>query len=181
MDQLSEFFEPIIDFVLANLGIVIFAVFVLSGLLGRGDKSKDPQKEAQQESQRQQRPRSQGEVDNRPLSERLAEAFGVEVPEQQSQPGQRSGESAQPASMWREPRRQESEGRRSTTFGNVQDNYPDLFGGPSILDEEKRFEETTRWGFDETEWGTTFDKNEEQWGKAFPDRKSDEPYVHWPS
>lgn len=185
MDQLSEFFQPVIDFVLGNIGIVVFAIFILSGLFGRGDKNKEQEGETAQAPER--RPRPEGEVDNRPLSERLAEAFGVEIPEEQTQPRQ------QPQSQWPDPAdRYGSEGRRSTVRRNVQDEYPNLFGGKSMFEEQEEAAEPTKWGFDETEWGTTFDKNDEQWGSdnrwgsegnwgnTFPDRKSDEPYIDWP-
>lgn len=177
MDQLSELFQPIIDFVLGNIGIVVFAIFVLSGFLGRGDKKKDPQ----ETSQAPQRPvRQEGEADDRPLAERLAEAFGVEIPEEQARP--------QPQTQPQQTRdeRYGSEGRRSTVRRNVQEEYPQLFGGPSMFDRDRQEAEDSSWGFDETEWGTTFERNEEQWGSAnqwgntFPERKSSEPRIEWP-
>lgn len=171
MDELSELFQPIIDFVLGNIGIVVFAIFLLSGFLGRGDKKK----EQQGSSPAPQRPvRQEGEVDNRPLAERLAEAFGVEIPEEQGQ--------SQPQRQPQQPKSQyASEGRRSTVRRNVQDEYPQLFGGPGIFDEDQDAEKESAWGFDATEWGTTFVKNEEQWGSSFPERKSSEPRIEWPS
>ena len=111
------------------------------------------------------------------LAERLAEAFGVEIPEEQGQPQRRP----QMQSQQSREGRYASEGRRSTVRRNVQEEYPQLFGGPSIFEEDAQADESPRWGFDETEWGTTFERNEEQWGSTFPDRKSSEPRIEWPN
>lgn len=173
MDELQELFQPIIDFILGNIGILIFALFILSGLFGRGDKNKE-QGESSSPPQRQSRP--EGEVDIRPLSERLAEAFGVEMPEEQARPQQRQQQQAQSRDG-----RFGSEGRRSTVRRNVQQEYPQLFGGPGMFDNRDEEEDAPRWGFDETEWGTTFERSEEQWGNTFPERKSSEPRIEWPS
>lgn len=170
MDELQELFQPIIDFILGNIGIVIFALFLLSGLFGRGDRKKE-QRESSPTPQRQARP--EGEVDDRPLAERLAEAFGVEVPEEQARPQQQQSQSRDG--------RYSSEGRRSTVRRNVQQEYPQLFGGPGIFDNRDEEEDAPKWGFDETEWGTTFERSEEQWGNTFPDRKSSEPRIEWPT
>jgi hypothetical protein len=65
----------------------------------------------------------------------------------------------------------------------VQDNYPELFGGKGLFadrSDDPFRKDATKWGFDETEWGSTFEKNEEQWGGGFPDRKSSEPRIEWP-
>lgn len=184
MDQLSELLEPIIDFVLGNIGLVVFAIFLLSGFIGRGDKKKD-QGESAPVPRRQERP--EGEVDDRPLAERLAEAFGVEIPEEH-----RTQTRPEPQAQSREGR-YASEGRRSTVRRNVQDEYPQLFGGPSMFDRDAEEAEAPRWGFDETEWGSTFEKNDDQWGSdhkwgnddqwgnSFPDRKSSEPRIDWPT
>lgn len=167
MDQLPNLLDQIIDFVLGNIGIVVFAVFLLTGFLGRGDKKKpgNPASAPQQSS------RQSSETDDRPLAERLADAFGVEIPQEEPQ--------SQSSSQSQEGR-YASEGRRSTVRRNVQQEYPQLFGGPSMFDRRETEEEAPRWGFDETEWGSTFEKNEEQWGNTFPDRKSSEPRIEWP-
>lgn len=166
MDQFREIFDTIINFVLGNIGIVIFAVFLLSGLIGRGNRNKE---ESAAPAERRAQPAP--EHDDRPLAERLAEYFGVEVPDGQPQgrpPAQQAGQ------------RYSSEGRRSTTRRNVQDQYPELFGGSSIFDRTGEDAEPTKWGFDETEWGSTFVRNDEQWGKTFPDHKDSEPRIEWP-
>lgn len=169
---MEDLFDRIIKFALANVTWLIFLLFMLSGLFSRGNKADQTTRRPQQ-AQPRQRPTAQS-ADNRPLSERMAEAFGMqevmeEVRREQAQQ-QRTG------------RRQQSQGRRSTTTGNVQDNYPELFGGNSLF--EDRDQQwglgKTKFGFDETEWGSTFDKNEEQWGSTFPDRKSSEPTIEWP-
>lgn len=173
MDQLSDQLDQIIDFVLGNIGIVVFAIFILTGFLGRGDKKKQgdsapaPQQSTRQES----------ETDDRPLAERLAEAFGVEIPQEQTRPQQTSQS---------QEGRYASEGRRSTVRRNVQQEYPQLFGGSGMFKKDAEQEATSQWGFNETEWGSTFEKNDEQWGSAdqwgntFPDRKSSEPRIEWP-
>lgn len=163
MDQLSQLFENIINFVLGNIGIVIFAVFLLSGFIGRGnkDKAENPETRQQPASHRE------AEHDDRPLAERLAEYFGVEVPEEANpQPQQQQATSAQ--------------GRRSTTTRNVQQEYPTLFGGSSMFESQQDSDGEQQWGFDETEWGSTFARSEEQWGNTFPERKSSEPVIEWP-
>ena len=165
MEELTNILESILDFVLGNIGIVIFAAFLLSGLIGRGNKNED--RESTQSPGKSSQPAQ--EVDNRPLAERLAEYFGVEMPEGQSQP-----QSQQPEPKY------SSEGRRSTVRRNVQDNYPELFGGSSMFDDSAQGERT-QWGFDETEWGSTFERNEEQWGNSFPERKDSEPRIEWPA
>lgn len=167
MDSVNELFENIVEFVLGNIGIVIFAIFLLSGLIGRGNKDKSEQPETAGTG----RPQTDAGHDDRPLAERLAEYFGVEVPDEaQSQP--------QPRQQNTEPARQ---GRRSTTSRNVQEEYPTLFGGKSMFESERDSREEQQWGFDETEWGSTFAKSEEQWGNTFPERKSSEPRIEWPS
>lgn len=185
MDQVSEILEPVIDFVLGNIGIVVFAIFLLSGFIGRGDKKKE-QGESSPAPERRTRP--EGEVDDRPLAERLAEAFGVEIPEDQRSPRPQT----QPRPQQQE-QRYASEGRRSTARRSVQEEYPQLFGGSSLFDQDAQREESSQWGFDETEWGTTFDRNDDQWGSdhqwgnddqwgnTFPERKSSEPRIDWPT
>lgn len=159
---MADILQRLIDFVLGNVGLVVFVAFLLFGLLGRDSKKNAPT------SPTTNRPKSTQEHDDRPLAERLAEAFGVDLTQQQSAPEQR------PRSNYG------SEGRRSTTQRNVQENYPQLFGGSSLFDSDKSGEKA-KWGFEETEWGTTFEKNEEQWGGAFSDHKSSEPRIEWPS
>lgn len=167
MEELRDLFQPIIDFVLGNIGIVIFGLFLLSGLIGRGgDKNKEQQQPARPQQQRTSAGQQQ---DNRPLAERLAEYMGVEIPEEQ-QPRRESA-----------PPQYASEGRRSTSQRNVQANYPELFGGTSLFDRSAEDDEGTKWGFDETEWGSTFVKNDDQWGNTFPDRKSSEPRIEMPN
>ena len=169
MDELSEIFQPIIDFVLGNIGIVIFALFLLSGLFGRGKgKQGESESASQREVDTQSRPR---EHDDRPLAERMAEYFGVEIPDEQQQP-RRPVQTQEPSYA--------SEGRRSTVRRNVQDQYPELFGGTGMFDRSAEQIEEPKWGFDETEWGSTFVKNEEQWGNTFSDRKDSEPRIEWP-
>ena len=187
MDQLTELLEPVIDFVLGNIGLVVFAIFLLSGLIGRGDKKKE-QGESAPAPERRARP--EGDVDDRPLAERLAEAFGVEIPEDQRSPQPQQSTQSRPQPQ---EQRYGSEGRRSTVRRNVQDEYPQLFGGPGVFDQDAQDEEAPRWGFDETEWGTTFDRNDDQWGSehkwrsddqwgnSFPDRKSSEPRIDFPN
>lgn len=155
---MSDIINRILDFVLGNVGIVIFAVFLISGLFSRADKAK----EAEQRTQ----PKPAASQDNRPLAERMAEYFGVDL----------SGDES-PA---RETPAPAPQGRRSTTTRNVQQQYPELFGGPGMFASDST-SERTKWGFDETEWGSTFERNEEQWGNTFPDRKSSEPRIEWPS
>lgn len=164
MEQLTDIFQRIIDFVLGNIGIVIFAIFLLTGLLGRGDRNKEQKSTPPQE----QRNQPAGQQDNRPLAERLAEYFGVEIPEDQPQ-----RDTKQPTYA--------SEGRRSTVRRSVQDQYPELFGGSGMFDRSSERQDDTKWGFDDTEWGSTFEKSEEQWGNTFPDRKSSEPRIEWPN
>lgn len=163
MEQLSDIFERILDFVLGNIGIVIFSIFILSGFLGRG---KGKEGESTSPSQRRV-DTSTSEHDDRPLAERLAEYFGVEIPEEQ------------PQSQRPEPK-YSSEGRRSTTKRNVQQQYPELFGGAGLFDRSTGGSREQQWGFDETEWGSTFEKNDEQWGSSFGDRKDSEPRIEWP-
>lgn len=168
MEQFSTILESILDFVLGNIGIVIFALFLLSGLIGRG---KGKEGESPAPSQREVDTATR-EHDDRPLAERLAEYFGVEIPDEQ-QP--------QPQPQQRQQPNYSSEGRRSTTRRNVQDQYPELFGVSSMFDQSAEDDQPTKWGFDETEWGSTFVKNDEQWGNTFPDRKDSEPRIEWPS
>lgn len=155
---MTDILNRILDFVLGNIGIVIFAVFLLSGLFSRGDKNKDAGQGKQAKPAASQ--------DNRPLAERMAEYFGVDL----------SGEDA----AGKDTPAPAQQGRRSTTTRNVQQQYPELFGGPGMFASDSSAERT-KWGFDETEWGSTFERNEEQWGNTFPDRKSSEPRIEWPS
>jgi hypothetical protein len=159
MEELSDIFDSIINFVLGNIGIVIFALFLLSGLIGRGNRRDQNPNQPQE-----QRTRPTGQPDNRPLAERMAEYLGAEVPDEEPR---------------RDSRRQTygSEGRRSPVSRNVQSQYPELFGGAGMFDRRADREEDTRWGFDESEWGSTFVKNDEQWGHTFPDRKDSEPRI----
>lgn len=161
--------EDIIDFVLGNIGIVVFALFLLSGLIG--GRGKKPEGQSDAPSQRRVDSET-APVDNRPLAERMAEYFGVEILDEHRQ--------GQPQTQ---PRQQQStsEGRRSTVRRNVQESYPQLFGGGSMFERSEEDQQETQWGFDETEWGSTFEKSEEQWGNTFPDRKSSEPRIEWPS
>lgn len=167
MEQFSTILESILDFVLGNIGIVIFALFLLSGLIGRGRRQEG---ESDSPSQREVDTATR-EHDDRPLAERLAEYFGVEIPDDQQQP-QQPQQSQQPAYR--------PEGRRSTIRRNVQDQYPELFGASEVFDRSAGGEEEPKWGFDETEWGSTFVRNDEQWGNTFPDRKDSEPRIEWP-
>jgi hypothetical protein len=151
--------EQITDFILSNITWVIFAIFMLSGLFGRSGNKKEPTADTG-------RRQATGQ-DTRPLAERMAEHLGIPLEEMQGQPRQ------QPP----------AQGRRSTTTGNVQDNYPELFGGKGMFadrSDDPFRKDATKWGFDETEWGSTFEKNEEQWGGGFPDGKSSEPRIEWP-
>lgn len=151
--------ERIVDFILSNITWVIFALFMLSGLFGKSGSKKDPTADTGK--------RQATGQDNRPLAERMAERFGIPLEEMQGQPREQ----------------QPPQGRRSTITGNVQDNYPELFGGKGMFadrgDDPFR-KDATKWGFDETEWGSTFEKNEQQWGGGFPDRKSSEPRIELP-
>ena len=165
MEQFSDIFQRILDFVLGNIGIVIFSLFILSGFLRRGQG-----KEGESNSQSQQRvDTATSEHDDRPLAERLAEYFGVEIPEDQAQ-----SQSQRPEPKY------SSEGRRSTTKRNVQQQYPELFGGPGLFDRSAEDSREQQWGFDDTEWGSTFERNDEQWGSTFADRKDSEPRIEWP-
>lgn len=170
MEQLSTILDSILDFVLGNIGIVIFAIFLLSGLIGRG---RGQEGQSQAPSQRKVDTQT-SEPDNRPLAERMAEYFGVEIPEEQQQ------RQSQPQQAQRPQPTYASEGRRSTTRRNVQDQYPELFGGTGMFDRSAEDLDEPKWGFDETEWGSTFVRNDEQWGNTFPDRKDSEPRIEWP-
>lgn len=151
---MQEFVNRIIDFILGNLGLVIFLAFILSGLIGRREKS--------QHSAPQPKPTATHQEQT--MAERMAEYFGVDIPDG-THPGQPAG----------------TTGRRSTTTGNVQDQYPELFAARDMYGSSTEFGVgKTKWGFDETEWGSTFEKNEEQWGHTFPDQKSSEPVIEWP-
>lgn len=163
---MSDLIEQITDFVLGNIGLVVFALFLISGVIGRGNKPKEqPADQSQQ--------RVDTERDDRPLAERLAEHFGVELPEEyrEVKPAQQA---TKPKSAYA------SEGRRSTTTRNVQQQYPDLFSGSGMFDSSES-REKTKFGFDDTEWGSTFEKSEEQWGNTFSEKKSSEPRIEWPS
>lgn len=165
---MSETFDQIREFILGNIGLVIFLVFALSSLIGRGNKGKQQKPQPQQQSQ------PTAAHDDRPLAERLAEYFGVEIPEEQKRPSVPQQPTKQPTYA--------SEGRRSTISKNVQDQYPELFGGPGMFDSASEYgADKTKYGFDDTEWGSTFEKSEEQWGNSFPDRKSSEPRIEWPN
>lgn len=159
--------ERIINLILDNIGIVIFLVVALSGLIGRGDKKKKTAEQTQSQ------PAKPVEPDGRPLTERMAEYFGIDL-EQMKQPEAKPVPNSTYA----------SDGRRSPNQRNVQQDYPDLFGGGSLFSQDKDAGEfgmsKTKWGFDETEWGSTFEKNEEQWGHSFPEEKSSEPVIEWP-
>lgn len=164
---MTDILDRLMDFVLGNIGIVIFAVFLLSGLIGRGDKNKKPAPSQTTTD----RPATAS--DDRPLAERLAEYFGLELNDEHQSTQTPSPEQKKPTFA--------SEGRRSTTTRNIQDQYPELYGGSGMFtrsNEEPA--EKTQWGFDENEWGSTFEKSEEQWGKTFPDQKSSEPLIEWP-
>ncbi len=170
---MPEFVERITDFILRNITLVIFLVFALSGLFGRSGKKKPAPGETTARPASGSKPPA-GAPDNRPLAERLADYFGVDLEEMQGKPAQ------QPPAA---PGKYASQGRRSTTTGNVQDQYPELFGGASLFEDRKYdgFDrEGTKWGFDDAEWGSTFEKNEQQWGGAFSDRKNSEPRIEWP-
>ena len=151
--------DRLIELILENITWVIFGLFMLSGLFTKsgGKKTTSTDSLGRQEPAQE----------SRPLGERMAEHFGIPLEELQGRP---------------KPQ-QPPQGRRSTTTGNVQNNYPELFGGPGMFDErggDPFRKDATQWGFDETEWGSTFEKNEEQWGSTFPDRKSSEPRIEWP-
>lgn len=162
--------ENVIDIVLDNITWVIFGIFMLSGLFGRSGGKKPTSSETAPQEMRTSAP------DNRPLAERMVERFGIDLeelqgtPQSQPQPNPRAEKYA-------------SQGRRSTTIRNVQGQYPELFGGSGLFEDRPRdgfARDETKWGFDETEWGSTFEKNETQWGGGFPDRKNSEPRIEWP-
>lgn len=164
---MTDIINRIIDFALGNIGILVFGIFLLSGLFGRGKKNPDqPQTTTRQ---------STTSADERPLAERLAEYFGVEMTDSPEAPtSQQSANKPQPTYA--------SEGRRSTTTRNIQDSYPELYGGSGMFTRSSDGPaEKTSWGFDENEWGSTFQKSEEQWGNTFPDKKSSEPRIEWPN
>lgn len=164
--------ERLINLVLDNIGITIFLVFMVSGLLGRGDKKKAKP----QDGPMQGMPKNPAEADGRPLAERMAEYFGVEIPDQQP------AEKPQPAAKSKTT--YASDGRRSTSQRTVQEDYPDLFGGPGLFADKRDGsapESETKWGFDDAEWGSSFEKNEEEWGSAFADKKDSAPRVEWPT
>lgn len=163
---MADILDQLIDFVLGNIGIVVFAIFLLSGLIGRGDKNKKPAT-TQTASDR-----SATAHDDRPLAERMAEYFGLDMNDE--------NRPAQPSAPEQKKPVFASEGRRSTTTRNVQENYPELYGGSGMFGSSSEAQEKTQWGFDESEWGSTFEKSEEQWGKTFPDHKSSEPVIDWP-
>lgn len=164
--------QELLDLILDNIGIVVFVLFMLFGVFGRNSEKPDDSTSSRPAQPQRQQSQDPSEPDGRSLAERMAEHFGVEIPELQEHQAQQTQQREQ-------ARRRE--GRRSTTTrsGNVQDNYPELFGGSSIFDSQN--EEPTKWGFDETEWGSTFEKNDEQWGNSFPERKNSEPRIEWPS
>ncbi|MCA9833138.1 MAG: hypothetical protein KC435_04280 [Thermomicrobiales bacterium] len=158
--------ERIFDLILDNIGITIFLLFTIFGVIGRGDKKKAAE-------QPQQQPAKPVEPDGRPLVERMAEYFGVDLEQ-----------TTQPAPKTAPPSTYASDGRRSPNQRNVQQDYPDLFGGGSLFSQDADAGEfgmsKTKWGFDETEWGSTFEKSDEQWGHSFPEKKSSEPVIEWP-
>ncbi len=159
--------ERITDFILDNISFVIFIAFLLFGLISRGDK-----KEAQRDAPETRPTKNPVEPDGRPLVERMAEYFGVDLHE---------GEKPAPEKSIKPSSTYASDGRRSSHQRSAQEEYADLFGGGSLFsrsDDERKAD--TKWGFDETEWGSTFVKNEEQWGHSFPEKKSSEPVVEWP-
>lgn len=158
--------QRIIDFILDNISFVIFLAFILFGLISRGEK-----KDAPQTAPGKQPTKNPVEPDGRPLAERMAEYFGIDLHE---------GEPAAPPKSPRPQSQYASDGRRSPNQRSVQDEYGDLFGGGSMFSREADSESETKWGFDETEWGSTFVRNDEQWGGTFPDKKSSEPVVEWP-
>ena len=123
---MPEFLERIADLILGNITLVIFLVFALSGLFGRsGNKKKPGDATTRQPSQG--KPPA-GAPDNRPLAERMAEYFGVDLEEMQGKPAPQP-----PATQGKYA----SQGRRSTTTGNVQDQYPELFGGSGLFEDRK--------------------------------------------
>lgn len=177
---MSDLLERIINAVLGNITWVVFAVFLLSGFLGKGGKRDADQQESKprQQARRHSGPQS----GKRPFAERMAEALGMEEVVQEMRRAEENEQSA-PRQQQRQQRRPvfASDARRGTTARSVQEQYPELFGGPSLFDDrDDEFGGKTKWGFDETEWGTTFEKNDEQWGSSFGDRRDSEPRIEWP-
>lgn len=176
---MPESLERIISIILENVTWVIFAIFMLSGLFSRSGGKKTTSSDPIQPVPREKN------TDNRPLAERMAEHFGIPLEDVQGTGG------SQQAQTQQRPRQQNTaRGRRSTTIGNTQDNYPELYGngsGKSIWDEEpaddrwgssqKWGSSNQQWGFDETEWGSTFEKNDEQWGGGFAEKKDSTPRI----
>ncbi len=160
--------ERILDIILGNIGLIVFVVFALLGVMRRGEKE-----EQAAESKPSSMPET--EQDHRPLAERLAEAFGVDLEEVTG----KKAEPSPPPPVTASRGGYASDGRRGPTSPSVQDEYPDLFGGGSVFADSGRREQPTKYGFDDTEWGSTFEKGENQWGGAFPDKKSSEPVVEW--
>lgn len=158
--------QRLIDLILNNISFVIFIAFLLFGLISRGDK-----KESQNAAPRKQPTKNPVEPDGRPLAERMAEYFGVDLHE---------GEEPEPPKQPKPQSQYASDGRRSPNQRSVQEEYGDLFGGGSLFTRDDDRAADTKWGFDETEWGSTFVKNDEQWGSTFPEKKSSEPVVEWP-
>lgn len=159
--------ERITNFILDNISFVIFIAFLLFGLISRGDK-----KEAKEATPQHKPNTNPAEPDGRPLAERMAEYFGIDLHEGEEQ-------APPPVSTAKPQSTYASDGRRSPHQPSVQDQYGDLFGGSSLFAKSNR-DADTKWGFDETEWGSTFVKNDEQWGNSFPEKKSSEPVVEWP-
>lgn len=169
---MPESLDDIIQFLLENVTWVIFAIFMLSGLFGRSGGKKTSSTDPVEPAPRE------WNTDNRPLAERMAEHFGVPLEEIQGRPPAETR--PQPPARQRE-QRYASEGRRSPSTGSSQDDYPDLFSGQTVWDEEPADDgyshKNTAWGFDESEWGSTFEKNDSQWGGTFPEKKSSEPRI----
>lgn len=159
--------ERITDLILGNISFVIFIAFLLFGLISRGDK-----KDAKRDTAESRPTQNPAEPDGRPLAERMAEYFGIDLHE---------GEKPVPEKKAKPQSTYASDGRRSPNQSSVQEQYGDLFGGGSLFArDDSDSGANAKWGFDETEWGSTFVKNDEQWGNSFPEKKSSEPVVEWP-
>lgn len=96
-------------------------------------------------------------------------------------PARRIERQAQPVSTYASDDRateaaQRSRPTRPTQFGGAFDfGASSLFDQPAEEDRPSSFGSRTKFGFDETEWGTTFDKNDEQYG--WGDKKSSDPVI----
>lgn len=169
---MPESLDRIINIALENVTWIIFAIFMLSGLFGRSGGKKTASSDPIEPVPREKA------ADHRPLAERMAEHFGIPLEEIQGKPASNPS----PQQPRQGGQRYTSQGRRSTSIGGTQDQYPELFGGgKSIWDDEPADDgwgsNNQQWGFDSTEWGSTFEKNEEQWGGGFAEKKDSTPRI----